>query len=433
MSLLFYAWWNPAYLWLLVASVFCNYCVVLLLQRQRNIFVLCIGIALNIGLLSYFKYMDFFLDSFNHVLEIPVPLLELLLPLAISFFTFQQIAYLVDTYRGETKQHRFMEYCLFVTFFPQLIAGPIVRHSEFFPQILSKKFGHIHQTSIALGLSMIIIGLFKKEVLADTFGLMADPAFSIATGGGIPMFGKAWIATLAYPFQIYFDFSGYTDMALGSAYMFGIRLPDNFKAPYKAKNIREFWQRWHCTLSLFLRDYLYIPLGGNRKGALRQGINIMITMLLGGLWHGAAWGFVLWGGAHGLLLIGHHAFKKVAPIRFPIWLSMGTTFTLVALLWMPFRAGTLGSGRRMFQSLAGVNGISAEGFTAYQIIILALGLFVVWAMPTTAQLLQLEDTPSKYKEWLWKPTFFWGMYVGVLALAGIALLSDTKAFIYFQF
>lgn len=412
---------------------FFNYSVILLLQRRRVLPVLSVGIALNIGLLSYFKYMNFFIDSLNHVLEIPVPLLELILPLAISFFTFQQIAYLVDTYREETTQHRFIEYCLFVTFFPQLIAGPIVRHSEFFPQILSKKFGHIHQGAIALGMSMIIIGLFKKEVLADTFGLMADPAFSMATEGGIPMFGKAWMATLAYPFQIYFDFSGYTDMALGSAYIFGIRLPDNFKSPYKAKNIRDFWQRWHCTLSRFLRDYLYIPLGGNRKGALRQGINIIVTMLLGGLWHGAAWGFVLWGGIHGLLIIGHHFWKKVGKIPLPIPLSVGITFAVVSLLWMPFRAGTLGSGRRMLQSLMGVNGMDGTGVTLYQILFLVFGLLLVWTMPTTTQFLRMEEATSKYKKCLWSPTIYWGMYIGILLLAGIAMLNDRKEFIYFQF
>ena len=305
MSFLFYGWWNPSYLGLLIVSILWNFSISSLLQTRKIRSILFMGIALNIGLLTYFKYMNFFVDSLHHALGMSLQFQSIALPLGISFFTFQQIAFLTDTYRGEDTKTTWSDYCFFISFFPQLIAGPIVRHSEFFPQIASSKFGKVQSSFMALGISMIVVGLLKKEVLADTFGLMADPAFTIATTGGIPTFGKAWMATLAYPFQLYFDFSGYTDMALGSAYLFGIQLPQNFTSPYRSKNIREFWQRWHRTLSNFLRDYLYIPLGGNRKGAARQGINIMITMVLGGLWHGAAWGFVVWGGLHGMLIIGH--------------------------------------------------------------------------------------------------------------------------------
>jgi alginate O-acetyltransferase complex protein AlgI len=294
-SLFFYGWWNPAYLSLILGSILFNYAVGVALsnlQAQSSAshltkkIILSFGILVNLFLLAYFKYANFFVDNLNSLSGSNFHLQTIILPLAISFFTFQQITYLVDAYKGETREYNFLHYCLFVTFFPQLIAGPIVHHREMLPQFVKNtiyKFNHQH---LAIGLTIFFIGLFKKVVLADGVAVYATPVFEAAEQGVMLTFFEAWAGALAYTFQLYFDFSGYSDMAIGIARMFGIRLPLNFNSPYKSVNIIEFWRRWHITLSRFLRDYLYIPLGGNRKGKFRRYINLMITMLLGGLWHG---------------------------------------------------------------------------------------------------------------------------------------------------
>jgi len=254
--------------------------------------------------------------------------------LAISFFTFQQIAYLVDSYRQETKEYDFLNYALFVTFFPQLIAGPIVHHKEMMPQFAKTRNKVKNYRNIAMGLFIFSIGLFKKVVIADTFAVWATAGFDIATT--LNLF-EAWATSLSYTFQLYFDFSGYTDMAIGLALLFNIRLPVNFNSPYKATNIQDFWRRWHITLSRFLRDYVYIPLGGNRKGGFRTYNNLMATFVLGGLWHGAAWTFVFWGFLHGLALIIQRLWSKLG-IKLWTWLAWLITFNFVNITWVFFRA-----------------------------------------------------------------------------------------------
>jgi len=313
-SLFFYGWWNPAYLALIMLSISVNYFIGEAIVRSRTIsknnYTKCLfisGLIFNLGLLAYFKYANFIIENINLFFGFTSQINEIILPLAISFFTFQQVAYLVDTYKGITKEFKFTHYVLFVTFFPQLIAGPIVHHKEMLPQFM--KLGNMKPNldNIVIGANIFALGLFKKVVLADGIAQYSSPVFNAALTGEPMSLFVAWGGALAYTFQLYFDFSGYSDMAIGIARMFGIRLPLNFFSPYKSLSIIEFWRRWHITLSRFLRDYVYFSLGGNRKGKAHRYINLFTTMLLGGLWHGAGWTFILWGGLHGLYLVTNHA------------------------------------------------------------------------------------------------------------------------------
>ncbi|MDY0181562.1 MBOAT family protein [Aliarcobacter skirrowii] len=345
-SLFFYSWWNIAYLPLILISMLFNYVVGNSLakasfENKKGLnksfskkSILIFGIVANLSLLGYFKYADFFIANFNLVSSSNVNLLHLVLPLAISFFTFQQIAYLVDSYRGETKEYDFLNYALFVSFFPQLIAGPIVHHKEMMPQFASKWNMVKNYKNIALGLFIFSIGLFKKVVIADTFAVWATAGFDTATTLNLI---EAWATSLSYTFQLYFDFSGYTDMAIGIALLFNIKLPINFNSPYKALNIQDFWRRWHITLSRFLRDYVYIPLGGNKKGSFRTYNNLLATFVIGGLWHGAGWTFVFWGFLHGLALIIHRVWTNLG-FKMNTILAWFITFNFVNIAWIFFRA-----------------------------------------------------------------------------------------------
>lgn len=348
-SLFFYGWWNPAYLGLIVCSIIFNYTVGVRLAHTHQRLLLVAGVTANLASIAYFKYANFFVASLNAIGGTSLHLETIILPLAISFFTFQQIAYLVDAYRGETKEYNFLHYCLFVTFFPQLIAGPIVHHKEMMPQFSAENAYRPNLNYIATGLTVFSIGLFKKVVLADSLALFATPVFDAASDGTALTLLEAWGGALTYSLQLYFDFSGYTDMAIGSALLFGIRLPINFDSPYKSKNIIDFWRRWHITLSRFLRDYLYYALGGNRKGIARRYLNLMLTMLLGGLWHGAGWTFVFWGFLHGFYLCVNHgwhavrrSFSFLGLPRIPgaRYLGVALTFFSVVLAWVFFRAET---------------------------------------------------------------------------------------------
>ncbi|HIE55101.1 MAG TPA: MBOAT family protein, partial [Chromatiaceae bacterium] len=316
-SLFFYGWWNPAYLGLILFSILFNYTAGVVMTRipgeegQRKKLVLAFGIAINLGLLGYYKYANFFVDSVSYLTGIEWHIETIVLPLAISFFTFQQIAYLVDAYKGETHEYNLLHYCLFVTFFPQLIAGPIVHHKEMLPQFMRDAVYRMRHQDLAIGITIFLVGLFKKVVIADGFASNATPVFQAADAGEVIGFLSAWTGVFSYTMQLYFDFSGYSDMAIGIGRMFGIKLPINFNSPYQALNIIDFWRRWHITLSRFLRDYLYIPLGGNRKGPARRHVNMMVTMLLGGLWHGAGWNFVIWGGLHGSYLVVNHFWRQI--------------------------------------------------------------------------------------------------------------------------
>lgn len=372
-SLFFYGWWKPAYLFLITGSIVFNYAFGWLLSDARLFgkpslrrLFLIVGVAVNLTAIGYFKYANFFVDNANVLLGIKYDLGKIILPLAISFFTFQQIAYLVDAYRKETEEHNFLNYALFVTFFPQLIAGPIVHHKEMLPQFMRENIAQLNSGNFAVGTTIFFIGLFKKVIIADGMAGYSDIVFSAASSEQTITFLEAWVGALAYTCQLYFDFSGYSDMAIGLARMFGIRLPLNFNSPYKACNIIEFWRRWHITLSRFLRDYLYYALGGNRKGVARRYTNLLLTMLLGGLWHGAGWTFVLWGMLHGLYLVINHGWQHVRRSlghdlhESTPWgrvTSRVITFLAVVISWVYFRAENLDVANNILLGMSGANGI----------------------------------------------------------------------------
>jgi D-alanyl-lipoteichoic acid acyltransferase DltB (MBOAT superfamily) len=364
-SLFFYGWWNPEHLPLLIGSVVLNHLIAWKLRHTDRIRGwMAAGVGLNLAALGWFKYADFLL----HIAAPDAPALHITLPLAISFFTFQQIMFLVDTGRDAVRRRAqpgddggsnppLLTYGAFVTFFPHLIAGPIVRPSEIIPQLAAADLARPRMDNLADGLLIFLLGLGKKLVLADMFGGFADVGFNAVARGASLTFFEAWYATLSYALQIYFDFSGYSDMAIGLARMLNIRFPLNFDSPYQATNIADFWRRWHITLGGFLRDYLYIPLGGNRAGPLRQTGNLLATMLLCGLWHGAAWNFVIWGGLQGVLIVIHKQYRRMFP---PLPRPFGQVLTLLAVIvaWVPFRAVSLANTLGVLRGMAGGNGIA---------------------------------------------------------------------------
>lgn len=359
-SLLFYGWWDPRFVPLLVFSILANHAL------ARDIRGLCQaglphtarrsligGIALNLLVLGIFKYTDFLMAAAAST----HPTLGLPLPLGISFFTFQQIMLLTDVYRKPDQDAGLLHCAAFITFFPHLIAGPLVRPNEVVPQLRAGDLANPRMDNIAAGLVLFILGLTKKLTLADMFGGFADTGFDAAANGASLTFFEAWYATLAYALQIYFDFSGYSDMAMGLARMLNVRFPLNFDSPYQAVSIADFWRRWHITLGTFLRDYVYIPLGGNRGGTPRRLANLMVTMLLCGLWHGAAWRFLLWGAMHGLFL-SIHAWFSGTGLRLSAPVSRVLTLFAVIVAWVPFRASNLDTAGSMLMAMAGLHGIA---------------------------------------------------------------------------
>jgi len=420
-SIIFYGWQNPGYVLLLGASIAVNFAVGVTLEKYPRRRLLTLGVVFNLALIGYYKYAYFLTDIFNNASGMEMHLGSIVLPLAISFFTFQQIAYLVDVYRGKVKDTSFLHYCLFVTFFPQLIAGPIVHHAEVIPQFEKPGNFTFDWDRLRVGAAIFLLGLYKKIVFADGISVYANSVFSAAAETP-PTFFEAWGGALAYSFQIYFDFSGYSDMAIGLAWIFGIALPINFFSPYKAVNIIEFWRRWHMTLSRFLRDYLYYPLGGNRKGLPRRYANLMTVMLLGGLWHGAGWTFAVWGGLHGFyLIINHawHALQRIAggdPARSRTWArsaATALTFLSVVVAWVFFRAESWQGAFNILEGMMGLNGavlpvwaldslgpvgsfLVSGGVTVGKTPLMDVSGFVwiagllaiVWLMPNTQQLFE---------------------------------------------
>lgn len=323
--------------------------------------VLVLAVSANLILLVYFKYANFFLTTANELVGTNWVLANVVLPLGISFYTFTQIAFLVDVYRGIVKEYDFVHYVLFVTYFPHLIAGPVLHHKQMMPQFALPSTYRLSWDSFSMGVAFFSIGLAKKVLLADNLSTFATPVFDAANDGSTMLFLSSWIGSIAYTFQLYFDFSGYSDMAVGLSLMFGIRLPFNFNSPYKSRNIIEFWKRWHMTLSQFLKDYLYIPLGGNRKGIARRYMNLIVTMLLGGLWHGANWTFVVWGGLHGAYLVVNHAWRHCFPGPSGFmgrFFSVLLTFLAVLVAWVFFRAESFSAAAAIIQGMVGINGIS---------------------------------------------------------------------------
>lgn len=360
-SLFFYGYLNPSYLLpLILISICFNFAVgsglnnLKFKSKINKKAILIFGLICNLLLLGYFKYMDFFISSINSLLQLDFRLLHIILPLGISFFTFTQIAYLVDSYQGKTKEYDFLNYALFVVFFPHLVAGPIIHHSEMMPQFYSLRNKFINWKNLSEGLFLFLVGLFKKVIIADTLAKWASLGFDSTSQLSCL---EALTSVLSYCFQIYYDFSGYTDMALGVAKMFNIDLPQNFNNPYRAIDLQDFWHRWHMTLSRFLRDYVYIPLGGNRKGTARTYINLMIVFTLCGLWHGASWMFVIWGVLHGVAIVINRLWRKLN-INLPVWLSWLITFSYVNFTWIFFRAENLSIAKNIIKSLCGFNGFA---------------------------------------------------------------------------
>ena len=349
-SLVFYGWWNPRYVPLIVVSMVFNYAVALCIQRATHPRGwMIVGVTGNLALLGLFKYSDFLLRTLAALGLMPLVQLHLALPLGISFFTFTQIAFLVDVARRKVRETAFDNYALFVTFFPHLLAGPIIHHAEMMPQFASVANKRVAWDNVARGLFLLAVGLAKKTLLADPLAPLAASGFDHAATVGTL---DAWVAVLAYTLQIYFDFSGYTDMALGAALLFNIRLPINFDSPYRSLDLRGFWHRWHITLSRFLREYLYIPLGGNRAAEPRVLANLLVTFVLGGLWHGAAWTFVLWGALHGAGLCCVREWKRTGHALPPVVAGM-LTLLFVALAWVFFRAASVPDALAIVRAMLG--------------------------------------------------------------------------------
>ncbi|MEM6823870.1 MAG: MBOAT family O-acyltransferase [Pseudomonadota bacterium] len=484
-SLFFYAWWDVRYLALILFSIVFNYLAARVISddtrladaaRYRALFI---GIAANLALLGYFKYANFFVDNVNLALGTDWTLQRIILPLAISFFTFQQISYLVDSYRLKSHESDFTRFALFVSFFPQLIAGPIVHHREMLPQFTAALSKGVDFRYLAMGATCFIIGLFKKTVIADGIALHATPVFQFVAGGGEATFFDAWIGALAYTFQMYFDFSGYSDMAIGLALLFGIRLPLNFASPLKSSSMLEFWRRWHMSLGRFLQEYLFQPLSLwelRKRWWSQPYLAFIATMFLGGLWHGAAWTFVVWGLVHGVLLAVNQAWR----VQKRAWgwsaesalqrrlIGYPLTFLSIVVTLTIFRADNLAVAGDMLGAMAGLNGVVinadwlkwpfvgtlvsmglavdayAGSFFTWTggLWVLACGA-IVWMLPNTYQLFEKEtvaletfrQAPWKGpgQAFLWSPTPAWALAIAVTAVFAIGALNNISEFLYFQF
>lgn len=350
-SIFFYGWWNPWNIILIVTSMCLNFGVGWIINKYKSKAHLTVGVAANLGVLVYYKYSNFFLSVVNDVAGTHFPLLKVVLPLGVSFFTFTQIAFLVDNYQGKVGRYSFYDYFLFVTFFPHLIAGPIVHHAQLMPQFADRRNLKIDFDNLSKGLFVFNMGLAKKIVIADTFALVANMGYANTS---ILSTWQSWMTSFAYSLQLYFDFSGYSDMAIGLGLLFNIHFPINFNSPYKARNIQDFWRRWHMTLSRFLRDYLYIPLGGSRGGELMTNRNLLITFVLGGIWHGAGWTFIFWGFLHGVGQVIHRLFDRVK-VNLAPWLGITITFLFVNTTWVFFRAPSWNAAINMLRSMTRLN------------------------------------------------------------------------------
>ncbi|MEZ5385067.1 MAG: MBOAT family O-acyltransferase [Prosthecobacter sp.] len=450
-SIVFYGWWNPAHVVLLLGSIFANYGIGCLMFRagaatKRTLLIL--GILLNIGLLAYYKYWTFLCENLGVWLNFEPPADPILLPLAISFFTFTQITYLCDLVAGKIESNGLWDYVLFVAFFPHLIAGPIVHHRQLTPQFRGERVFRLRLENFVPGVALFILGLSKKMLIADTFAPFADQVFQQAsTGMAVPVL-QAWYGVLAYAWQIYFDFSGYSDMALGLALTFNLRFPANFFSPYKADSVISFWRRWHITLSQFLRDYLYIPLGGSRSGMTRMLANLLITMLIGGLWHGAKWTFVFWGGLHGLFLVINHLWNRLRQKKgwneLPRAVAIPLTLVCVLIAWVFFRADTFAGAWKVVGSMFGAGmGEASAPFSVKggEALLMLAALFIVLKAPNTMQIMKsarpfLGDAPCADAESMpleWRLTPRWAAACGILFAACLIRLNQPSPFIYFQF
>ena len=443
-SLFFYGWWYYKYVPLLLSSIIFNYLVGKQLEKSpgHKSWLIC-GITLNILLLGYFKYTDFFLSSINYLLNSSYfSLLNIILPLGISFFTFTQSAYLIDAYRGETKNYNFITYCEFVTIFPHLIAGPIINHKDMIQQFINKENFIINYKNLAIGITIFSMGLFKKVAIADRLAPIVNNIFSNADSLS---FLEGWIGALGYTFQLYFDFSGYSEMAIGLALMFNLQFPVNFNSPYKAASIIDFWRRWHMTLGTWVKNYLYIPLGGNRQGHFKRMRNLFVSMLLIGLWHGAGWTFVFWGAAHGIALVINHSWRQLN-INLPKIFNWLLTFIFVTICWVFFRAENFSDAIAILNSMININNfvLPAGRWLDYFGFLQNYGVHFSneWAsqihlaktfviLLITVFLLTLPNPLILIK--YFKPNKLWLILSILLFVYSILKLNNYSEFLYFQF
>ncbi len=477
-SVFFYGWWNPAYVGLLMASIVFNYFAGMYIARavgRDKKWLMVFAVGANLALLGYYKYSNFFLANAASVIGFSPPQAEIILPLGISFFTFTQIAFLVDTFKGKVKEYRFVHYCLFVTYFPHLIAGPILHHAEMMPQFAQRETYRVQAENIAVGLTIFFIGLFKKVILADGIAQYVAPLYGLPGAGVAPTFLEAWCGVLAYSLQLYFDFSGYSDMAIGLSRLFGVQLPLNFHSPYKAANIAELWNRWHMTLSRFLRDYVFVPLGGQRKSAWRRYSSVMMTMFLCGLWHGAGCTYVVFGILHGVYLCVNQWWRMLRKRlgqdrKHPTRVGTAAAVLLTFAAWLVglafFRADSVPHALQIVAGMFGLNGFAlpdqwlakwgalgtwfaasgvafsdarglvTAGLVNWIIILLA----IAWFAPNTQQimarfkpalLIPREMKPARLLAW--RPGVAVAVLTAALAFASIVNLHRQSEFLYFQF
>lgn len=468
-SLIFYGYWNPNYLPLLCLSIIFNYflgfklCQIKLFKVKR--IYLFLGIFINLLFLGFFKYTNMILETISRFYDHNIDNLNIDLPLGISFFTFLQIAYIVDMSKNNRNRYDFLSYFLFVSYFPHLIAGPLVHHNQLIPQF--KKIKKITTHNFSVGLVIFLIGLFKKIIIAEKIAPWSDNLFAGAALSITPTFIDSWIGVLSFSLQIYFDFSAYSDMAIGLSKMIGILLPVNFNSPYKAFSIIDFWKRWHITLSSFLKNYLYFPLGGSRKGELKQYYNIFIVMFFAGLWHGASWLFVLWGILHGILIIINHLINKLFIFKFHRFISIPFTFLIISILWVPFRAENFMAMKLILKGLSGLNGftlpfyykekfplllnklnfINFEYGSLYvyggfnQTLIIIFLIITIWFFPNTQEITSKFNpviekiSPFHIKILSFKFNPLMGLMCGIIFtyLLIISIEGKSGEFIYFQF
>lgn len=447
-SLFFYSWWHASHVFVILSVMLFTFAVGQGMLRTshpgwRKV-LLVAGLAVDLAVLGYFKYFNFFVGSLNAWVGTSFRLDPILLPLAISFFTFQKVAFLMDVYQGKIRRSPFADYCLFVTFFPQLIAGPIVHYRELAPQFLQKNALRIRLSNFSVGFSMFVMGLFKKVLVADSLAPIANVLFQQAADGRVPTMADAWVGALAYALQLYFDFSGYSDMAIGLARMFGIQLPQNFHSPYKSASIVEFWRRWHITLSNFLRDYVYIPLGGNRCGKMRVFSNLVVTMFIGGLWHGAGWTFVLWGLLHGAFLAVNHAWQKMPASKWgrgwlkgPAWVL---TFVCVLVAWVFFRATSIADAGRVLTGMFHAKKTALKLFESGDAALVVGVLLAALVLPNTQQIFgAFRPALGWVRErcgrsaWMWRPGLGWAFFLAVMLAFCICCMMRPSQFLYFQF
>lgn len=476
-SIVFYGWWDWRLTTVLLASIVTNYIfgrdIVTKIASGRRVSAhtsLWIIVAANLLALGYYKYANFFVSTVYGLADAALTWDQVALPIGISFFTFTQIAFQVDAYQGKVTDTDPVRYVLFVTYFPHLIAGPILHHAEMMPQFRGPQTYRLSLEAVSVGVTVFILGLFKKLLIADSIGGYADSVFTAATLHDLTT-PTAWRGVLAYTLQIYFDFSAYCDMAIGVSRMFNIRLPANFESPYKSRSIKEFWRRWHMTLSRFLRDYLYIPLGGNRFGPARRYTNLCVTMVLGGLWHGAGWTYIIWGALHGTYLCVNHGWDAMAARFSPMpqrlrglssVLAWSVTFIAVMTAWVFFRAPDIATALTVLAAMMGVQGdagptfaqIAAQGIEpllfwlggdSEQVAWLIAGLAAVLFLPNIRQLMDQHGlvlpgsapataTSRHILAWLrWTPSLGWALATIALFLVSLAYVGRVSPFLYFQF